>query len=389
MKRILTLIILAASFCTASAYDALVDGIYYNLDNTNKTAEVTESAQGYYAGAKTIPSSITYQSENYTVTAIGRKAFYQSSTLTSITLPATITRIDEFAFNSCTSLTSITLPEGIDSIGNYAFAHSGITHIIISGDMFAYMPESYSGKYTLPDTIRRICGAAFVSCTGMTGITLPEGLEYIGYSAFGTCSTLASVVIPNSVTYIGGYAFNECYSLSQVTLPENLTAIDMCTFYSCVALSSIDIPATVQSIGRFGFCYCPSLATVKCYATNPPTCGQNTFDQIAEEPTLFVPSGRSAAYRTAAEWSVFNPRIYEMGGVSVDNTQSASVSVIGSCGHIMVQGAQGLSVTVYSADGKMVGSVDCADEYQSVNIAGSGIYFVRLGDGQTKRVVVK
>ena len=51
---------------TASAYDALVDGIYYNLDADAKTAEVTYKDNYFnsYSGFATIPSSFTYLEMN-------------------------------------------------------------------------------------------------------------------------------------------------------------------------------------------------------------------------------------------------------------------------------------------------------------------------------------
>ena len=44
--------------CYALAYDVKVDGIYYNLDENNKTVEVTNREQYPYSGVIVIPSSI-------------------------------------------------------------------------------------------------------------------------------------------------------------------------------------------------------------------------------------------------------------------------------------------------------------------------------------------
>ena len=41
MKKLLTSALLLAIPMLASAYDALIDGIYYNLNSEVKTAEVT------------------------------------------------------------------------------------------------------------------------------------------------------------------------------------------------------------------------------------------------------------------------------------------------------------------------------------------------------------
>ena len=67
----------------ASAYDVEVDGIYYNIDEKNKTAEVTYRAwpEGSYSGVIVIPSSITVNESDYDVTSIGFCAFWYCSGL--------------------------------------------------------------------------------------------------------------------------------------------------------------------------------------------------------------------------------------------------------------------------------------------------------------------
>ena len=97
-------LILSVVFSTsASAYDVKIDGIYYNLISEGKTAEVT-SREDRYAGDVVIPSSITVEGKEYTVTSIGFRAFDGCSSLTSITIPNSVTSIGGFAFNKCIPL---------------------------------------------------------------------------------------------------------------------------------------------------------------------------------------------------------------------------------------------------------------------------------------------
>ena len=97
--KFLFLGILSLMSITASAVK--VDGIYYNLDATAKTASVTYLNGHDYSGSVTIPSSITYSGTNYSVTSIGERAFINCSGLTSIEIPNSVTSIGKSAFWGC------------------------------------------------------------------------------------------------------------------------------------------------------------------------------------------------------------------------------------------------------------------------------------------------
>ena len=88
---------------SASAYDVEVGGIYYNLDTSNKTAEVTYKNTNYnsYSGSVTIPSSITIGSVDYSVKSIGESAFYDCTGLTSVTIPNSVISIGEGSLFKC------------------------------------------------------------------------------------------------------------------------------------------------------------------------------------------------------------------------------------------------------------------------------------------------
>lgn len=60
-------------------------------------------------------------SKNTKLTTIGDFAFYDCTSLKSITIPDSVTSIGYQAFYKCTSLKSVTIPDSVTSIGDYAF----------------------------------------------------------------------------------------------------------------------------------------------------------------------------------------------------------------------------------------------------------------------------
>ncbi len=66
MKKIVYTFMLALLPMVVSAYDAKIDGIYYNLIPKAQKAEVTTGDEKY-AGKIVIPATLEYEGVNYTV----------------------------------------------------------------------------------------------------------------------------------------------------------------------------------------------------------------------------------------------------------------------------------------------------------------------------------
>ena len=304
-KHFIFLILLLISCELSYASGTKINGIWYNLDSSKKTASVTYRGDYYrnypdeYHGNVIIPSSIVYDGKTYTVTSIGDYAFYLSpltsitipnsvtsigleafagcASLTSIDLPKSITEINTYVFNSCTSLTSICIPENVTVIGSDLFLNcssltsitwnvKGLAHDIEEG----YRPFRSIGKqitsFTFGENVERIPSCLCFGMSQLTSITIPKNVTIVGHRAFEGCSDLTSIVwnaqrgsdcsssidpFKNIRNQITSFTFGEEVDIIPIGLCSNMTN-----------LTSITIPNRASTIRKDAFSGCSSLTSV-------------------------------------------------------------------------------------------------------------------------------
>ena len=337
-----------------------IGDLYYNLNQTNKMAEVTYKRydgwhtynEGWTITTANIPSSVKYNSVTYSVTSIGDNAFNGCSGLTSITIPNSVTSIGSNAFYNCSGLTSVTIPNSVISIGDHVFENcTGLTSVTIGYSVTSIGSKAFSGcsgltSVTIPNSVTSIRWKAFENCSGLTSVTIPNSVTGIGDSAFSGCTGLTSVTIPNSVISIGDYVFENCTGLTSVnvdasnpnyssidgvlfnkdrtelilypaekkgaySIPNSVISIKNKAFANCTGLTSVTIPNSVTSIGDSAFSGCTGLTSV--------TIG-NSVTSI----------GNSAFYGCTGLISILIPNVTSIGSSAFSNCSSlASVTISG------------------------------------------------------------
>ncbi len=284
--------------------------------NGNKTVTLSQVAN---VSRVKVPSTITYEGVDYTVTeivgaatgnvyqpneavfgfkveevvipntvtAIGACAFSDCSKLKSVSIPSSVTSIGDDAFIGCSSLTSVTLPSNLKTIGEYAFSGCSLSAV------------------TIPTSVTKIGFGAFqiedikVSTSDLTAFAKITPVEDRDTRTFGS-------FYPSWKLYVNG---NEVTALS---IPESVTSVNAIFAY-CKSLTSVTLHKNVKEISAAAFVGCGNINKVVSQRETPANIsGAARFDNaVLKSATLYVPKGTMAAYKSAG-WNFTN--IKEEGG---------------------------------------------------------------------------
>ena len=285
--------------------------LYYIItDEEQKTAKVTYPNnpepfwgtnywEGYEKpqGSMTLPSTVNYEGETYTVTAIDDAAFFECDGLTgTIVVPGSITEIGEQAFYACTGLNVVELQEGVVTIWHSAFKScSGITAISLPNTLTTIFHDAFSDCSSLtslhiPSSLTTVFASVFTLEPALETITvddnnprfyaennaiitrddktlflgckntvIPDDIVAIGENAFNGAGDGGDLVIPNSVKSIGDYAFQSSLFSGTLTLSDSLDTIGAFAFAYSNLSGSLLIPNSVTQIGQGAFSHCQYL----------------------------------------------------------------------------------------------------------------------------------
>ncbi len=269
----------------------------YTLAQDGKGIVIT----GYIGTEKavTIPDKIAGKP----VRVIGKWAFSNNYSVTSVVLPNTLLSIDEVAFSDCTALKSVTMQKGLQYIGYGAFVGC----------------ESLT-KVEIPDTVKEIDHYAFQYCTRLASVTIPDSVNLINIGAFdetkwlermpnglvyagkvallykGKMPANTELVLKPGTTGIAGEAFYECARLKKITIPDSVAAIGNSAFSGCTGLTSISLPSSVRSIDNSAFYECSNLSDIS-FPSGITEIGDDAFagtSWLASQPSGVIYVGSHA-----------------------------------------------------------------------------------------------
>ena len=163
-------ILLAVSGCTSISsaafnYDLELDGIYYTINASNRTATIVSypDAEGNVA----IPDKITYNTQELTVDGIGDGVFEGNEKIVSVSCNEPKS-VGKATFKDCINLVSIQMPCKFErTIPESAF--SGCSNL--------------AQIASIDGTFSSISDEAFMNCKSIRRFTIPKQVSFIGARA--------------------------------------------------------------------------------------------------------------------------------------------------------------------------------------------------------------
>ena len=129
------------------------------------------------------------------ITSLGITAFWNCTSLMSISLPNSITQIGVRCFYGCSSLRKALVPFGVDNLEMGIFEDCASLEFVRIG---------HSSKPTTIDV------GAFSGCTSLKTVLMTNTITSFGRLCFNGCTSLEVLNIPESVTEIGERCFDDC-----------------------------------------------------------------------------------------------------------------------------------------------------------------------------------
>ena len=334
------------------------DGLYYMVtDETAMTVELINYNTSKPTGTLIIPTTVSDDYYDYTVTSIGDYALENCSSLTCVAIPASVTNIGNGAFRYCSALKKVIVwgltPPSVKS-SSFTGTHSDLAVYVPAENLEDYKAAEVwkdfnlqalhshftvdNMHYTVTDFIINTVEIDAYMGEPEGVITIPtivsyEGTKYIvtsiGDDTFNSYSKITEVILPEGLTRIGIYAFNYCIALTEINIPNNVTIIDRNAFSNCTQLNKLRIGNNLETIGANAFDGCSALEEINIQATTPPTVASDAFTSVSRDIPVYVPQESLEDYKAADVWKEFTAIQVLDNQFVVDNFTYEIINLIG------------------------------------------------------------
>lgn len=207
-----------------------------------------------YSGEEEI-INVPGEIDGYTVSTIGKKAFYNCVYSKTINLPDSVKTIDTSAFENCIVLETIDL-SSVESIGSRAFYNCLELKTVVTGDDLLSVGGSAFRECNALESISfssekiTFATSAFIECESLTKVTVSDLNKWYNYIFESTVS--------NPLCY-GAKLYDGTTLVEELVIPETVESVSKFTFFGCSSITSVSLHANVKSVLDRAFAACTNL----------------------------------------------------------------------------------------------------------------------------------
>lgn len=286
MKKLILLFVVFTGSLAAMADDSGMCGDNVTWTYVSASGILTIQGQGAMENYTSNYSSSTapwniYQADIKTiiikdgVTSIGQNAFFNCSSLTSVSFPISVITLGSSLFKGCSNLKKVVLPNSIANIPN-SMGCGAVEQFYVPGSV------NWIGRYGINE-----CDTVIIE-DGNTHLSLQDCNAKDGYWD-GVFSGVKKLYVGRNMDCSGySYAGHVFTSLNS----SNTQLTDV-----------IFGPQVTSALTGYEFRNCDKVTSVTCLAKQP--FSSPDFFQIPQTAVLYVPLGSKQFYESATGWSAF------------------------------------------------------------------------------------
>ena len=275
-----------------------------------------------------IPSSVKLGEDSYNVAIIGKSAFANKTSITSLVIPAGVEDIDADVFSGCSKLTWIEskIESPIDISGKNVFANNTATLFIPKDKVADYRAKGWDflNIYVGDRKETTIDGWTYVYSTDDKKAILTK-VNSVGKDVTIN-GTFKVGKDEYTVTAIAEAVFKGKTNIENLTISENIENIGATAFQGCEKIEKVELPSTLETIGDKAFDGCSHLVSVTCNGATPATVGADAFPSY--NLTLNVSSDAVEIYKKDATWGQFTTILGIVTSISDENADENTADYV-------------------------------------------------------------
>ncbi|OHT12073.1 hypothetical protein TRFO_03680 [Tritrichomonas foetus] len=240
-----------------------INGIDYILDQTTKTATIkSEQVCPTTQKTLTIPSKVSHQSSEYTVTKIDERAFFGCNNyIGDLVIPSSVTEIGGEAFSKCTGFNGKL--EIHAAVNIHASIFSGCTgwqkEVIIGDEVTGIEVRAFDGlllagnRVTIGSGCQKVGSMSFFNCKLAGDLTIPKSVTILGNQFIGKTTGIQKLTIDATLEVLTAGAMTNIQGIQELIIGPNVQSLGEYCFANMDYLPKIDIGTSVQQIYRGAF----------------------------------------------------------------------------------------------------------------------------------------